>query len=213
MGAVKSTKRKPEVRAINIMLLGDPGVGKTSLLDCYVNGKLGSNPDNNRNMNADRSFTFGSEKVIVRLYNLFSDREYSRSGDLYEDINAIFFCYEAPRESSWYTVDKWIYEASWFARVDLVRVLLGTKSDEGCEGTHELVKEHMEYKEQEQVTLRTKWNEDPESRYEPSQEENWLWFETSAKTGKNVLQAIFTTTALVLNQIHEQKKTSRGFYS
>ncbi len=164
-------KTKPETKAkrkvlYKIIIAGEPGVGKTSLLNKFSDGEfaveyiptLGVDIKKHTydcNTNTHCSFTawdVSGQKTFKQLR-----RNY------YPNTESFILMYDISDPSSFIEIDRWIEEIRPYAKNDGLFLLVGNKSD---------------LKNQRNVSL--------ENGKKKANELGYEFFETSAKTGENV---------------------------
>eukprot|EP00826_Nyctotherus_ovalis_P056652 TRINITY_DN7693_c0_g1_i20.p1 TRINITY_DN7693_c0_g1~~TRINITY_DN7693_c0_g1_i20.p1 ORF type:complete len:187 (-),score=65.09 TRINITY_DN7693_c0_g1_i20:247-807(-) len=176
-------------KIFKVMILGDSGVGKTSILEQYVNqvftGKykvtIGSDF-------LTRDLTINEEKIKLQIWDTAGQEKYrSLSLAYYRGADACVFVYDITDKSSFANVDTWM--ETFFAQVpdsqtgSFPVVVVGNKVD----------------KEGRAVTS------DAAKRWTRSHSDVAL-FEVSAKTGEGVETAFMEIGRLLVNRSNEGKK-------
>ncbi|XP_017788465.1 PREDICTED: ras-related protein Rab-37 [Habropoda laboriosa] len=166
MSSLKRTKEDDSAFAHKTILLGDSGVGKTSLLVQFDTGKFQP-----RNFAATVGIGFTNKVVVVddtsiklQIWDTAGQERFrSVTHAYYRDAHALLLLYDVTNKTSYDNIRAWLSEIREHANEDVVIMLLGNKSD--C-GTERVVK-----------------REDGERL---AQEYKVPFMETSAKTGLNV---------------------------
>ncbi|XP_039293103.1 ras-related protein Rab-37 isoform X2 [Nilaparvata lugens] len=159
---------EPEVEiAHKTILLGDSGVGKTSLLVQFNTGKFQSG-----NFSAtvgigftNKVVTVDDSKIKLQIWDTAGQERFrSVTHAYYRDAHALLLLYDVSSKTSFDNIRAWLGEIKEYAHDDVVIMLLGNKAD--CPSSERLVR-----------------REDGERL---AREYNVPFMETSAKTGLNV---------------------------
>ncbi|XP_050666627.1 ras-related protein Rab-37 isoform X2 [Leptidea sinapis] len=159
------------------ILLGDSGVGKTSLLVQFETGKFQPG-----NFSAtvgigftNKVVTVDSVKVKLQIWDTAGQERFrSVTHAYYRDAHALLLLYDVTNKTSFDNIRAWLGEIREYAQDDVVIMLLGNKSDSGLE--------RAVRREEGQRLAR---------------EYQVAFMETSAKTGLNV-EAAFAHVARAL---------------
>jgi small GTP-binding protein len=120
--------------SVKVVIIGEPGVGKTSIYNRFLFNKF----DTNSIPTTGASYC---QKVInIDKYNLkinfdiwdTAGQEKFRSLNkiFYKDADVALFIYDITRESSYKEIKTfWINELSTYSNEDIIKVLVGNKSD------------------------------------------------------------------------------------
>ncbi|XP_015431502.1 PREDICTED: ras-related protein Rab-37 [Dufourea novaeangliae] len=163
---LKRSKEEDSGMAHKTILLGDSGVGKTSLLVQFDTGRF-----QHGNFAATVGIGFTNKVVVVddtsvklQIWDTAGQERFrSVTHAYYRDAHALLLLYDVTNKTSYDNIRAWLSEIREHANEDVVIMLLGNKSD--C-GTERVVK-----------------REDGERL---AQEYKVPFMETSAKTGLNV---------------------------
>lgn len=127
------TGRPEEPARLKIVLVGDAGVGKTSLLCAYVDGNV---PSGKELPKVYEAYTIelertGADSVQLALWDTAAQESYSRLRPLsYTNADVILLCYAInSAESLEHIKSNWIIEVRHFCH-DIPIILVGLKSDE-----------------------------------------------------------------------------------
>ncbi|XP_063220637.1 ras-related protein Rab-37-like isoform X3 [Bacillus rossius redtenbacheri] len=156
------------------ILLGDSGVGKTSLLVQFDTGRFQSG-----NFSAtvgigftNKVVTVDGSKVKLQIWDTAGQERFrSVTHAYYRDAHALLLLYDVTSKTSFDNIRAWLGEIREYAQDDVVIMLLGNKADSGAE---------REVHQDEGHRL--------------AREYNVAFMETSAKTGMNV-ELTFMTVA------------------
>ncbi|XP_051972690.1 rho-related GTP-binding protein RhoF-like [Xyrauchen texanus] len=116
--------------ALKIVIVGDGGCGKTSLLMVYAKGDF---PEKYAPSVFDKYVTtvsYGGKDIQLNLYDTAGQEDYDRLRPLsYQDVNLIIICYDVTNPTSFDNVMiKWYPEVRHFCR-DVPIILIGCKTD------------------------------------------------------------------------------------
>ncbi|XP_053328736.1 rho-related GTP-binding protein RhoF [Spea bombifrons] len=120
-------KGKKEVK---IVIVGDGGCGKTSLLMVYAKGNFPERYAPSVFEKITTSVTIGNKEIFLHLYDTAGQEDYDRLRPLsYQDVNLVLICYDVTNPTSFDNVlIKWYPEVHHFCRGVPV-VLIGCKTD------------------------------------------------------------------------------------
>ena len=155
-----------------IIIIGDPSVGKTSLLNNYVKKKFSKTylPTVGVNILKHtlklKTKAEGNIDISLLLWDLAGQPQfYMLHKPYYNGANGIILVFDITRSSTFSNVKNWFNETVKFGLSSVPRVLVGNKVD--LKDERKIILPHAEHL---------------------SSEINAPYFETSAKTGENVEQ-------------------------
>ncbi|MFW9895417.1 MAG: Rab family GTPase [Candidatus Thorarchaeota archaeon] len=171
--------------AFKIAVLGDPAVGKTSLINKYIENKFEENYQPTLGVNIlTKDIILGERNAEIRLvlWDIAGQDKYELTRQLFfEGCYGCLLVYDITRSSTFKGIKtKWLQDFRKFARSDGVYLLLGNKAD---------LNESRTVSVQEGNEL----SKDIESKY---------FFETSAKYGENVQDAFKKLVIKVLKKFN-----------
>ncbi|XP_077099621.1 rho-related GTP-binding protein RhoF isoform X2 [Siphateles boraxobius] len=116
--------------ALKIVIVGDGGCGKTSLLMVYAKGDF---PEKYAPSVFDKYVTtvsYGGKDIQLNLYDTAGQEDYDRLRPLsYQEVNLVIICYDVTNPTSFDNVTiKWYPEVHHFCR-DVPIILIGCKTD------------------------------------------------------------------------------------
>ncbi|XP_069475689.1 rho-related GTP-binding protein RhoF [Ambystoma mexicanum] len=126
-GDARSTSGKKEVK---IVIVGDGGCGKTSLLMVYAKGSFPEQYAPSVFEKYTTSVTVGNKEVILHLYDTAGQEDYDRLRPLsYQNADIVLICYDVMNPTSFDNVlIKWHPEVNHFCR-GIPVILIGCKTD------------------------------------------------------------------------------------
>jgi len=161
-------KEKKEFEIIfNIITLGDSGVGKTSIINRYINGIFNDNNSSTVGINFSfkELFINKTQKIKLKLIDTCGQEKYrSLSKSYFKNTNGVLFVFSLNDKDSFDNIKEWMeYFNKECTIKDAHKVLVGNKSD-------------------------LKMDEDlDQNLIKQFAEENKIqYFETSAKDNKNI---------------------------
>ncbi len=169
--------------ALKITLLGNPAVGKTSLIDKYITGTFKTNYQPTLGVNIlTKDIKLEEENSIIRLllWDLAGQEKYELTRKMFFQGSAgSLLVYDLTRYSTFESISsKWLEDFKRYGRTDGEYILIGNKSD---------LKDLIKVPSEEGKRL--------------SQEIKAVDFiETSAKSGENVENAFRKLVSKILNK-------------
>ena len=114
-----------------VILIGNYGVGKTSFIRRWEQGKF------DRHYTDEMRFIFSSKKVKykhkcikIQIWDTCSMEKYRAiTKSFYRDTTGIILCYDITDKQSLVDIKKWAKQCDMYATDELLRVLVGLKSD------------------------------------------------------------------------------------
>uniref|UniRef100_A0A8C0PDM4 Ras homolog family member F, filopodia associated n=2 Tax=Canis lupus familiaris TaxID=9615 RepID=A0A8C0PDM4_CANLF len=120
----------PGRKELKIVIVGDGGCGKTSLLMVYSQGSFPEDYAPSVFEKYTASVTVGSKEVTLNLYDTAGQEDYDRLRPLsYQNTHLVLICYDVMNPTSYDNVlIKWFPEVTHFCR-GTPMVLIGCKTD------------------------------------------------------------------------------------
>ncbi|XP_066871989.1 rho-related GTP-binding protein RhoF isoform X1 [Kogia breviceps] len=120
----------PGKKELKIVIVGDGGCGKTSLLMVYSQGSFPEHYAPSVFEKYTASVTVGSKEVTLNLYDTAGQEDYDRLRPLsYQNTQLVLICYDVMNPISYDNVlIKWFPEVTHFCR-GIPMVLIGCKTD------------------------------------------------------------------------------------
>jgi len=115
--------------AIRVLLVGDAGVGKTSILLRYVENTF--EEQQSEFESKTKSVTVMGHDVKLTLMDTAGQERFrTLTSGSYRGIDGVFICYNVSDNTSFSNVPQWVQEVTKYAQnPNLVKVLIGNKSD------------------------------------------------------------------------------------
>ncbi|EGC40415.1 hypothetical protein DICPUDRAFT_25125 [Dictyostelium purpureum] len=113
-----------------IMIIGDPGVGKSSLIKSFVNEPFKENYEQSRDYDFKiKSNMYIDEKNIkVQVWDTYTER-FRQNKRPYRGSHGVLILYDITDRQSFYNVKMWHLEIQRYACENCKVLLVGTKSD------------------------------------------------------------------------------------
>ena len=153
-------------KTIKIIILGDGGVGKTSIFTRYIHNKF--DPHNIATTGVDfesKIFKYKDKSFSIILYDTAGEERFRNiTKNYYHMGDGIFIVFDLTNENSLISIKNWV-QAVLEENVDSKFIILGNKDDLKDQISKEIIDEHLkDYKDR-------------------------LYIKTSAKTNKNIKHA------------------------
>jgi len=119
---------------LNVLLLGDKQVGKTSLLLRWVEEKFeddgtGNSVSFNKDW-IDKTITVGSTEVTVRCWDTGGAEAFSTvTSSFYRKGDIAFLCFDLSSEETFKSLAGWLIDVKRFGKAEIDYQLVGCKSD------------------------------------------------------------------------------------
>ncbi|XP_053862196.1 rho-related GTP-binding protein RhoF isoform X2 [Malaclemys terrapin pileata] len=187
-------------KELKIVIVGDGGCGKTSLLMVYAKGAFPEKYAPSVFEKYTTSITVGNKEVILNLYDTAGQEDYDRLRPLsYQNTNMVLICYDVMNPTSYDNVlIKWYPEVSHFCR-GVPLILIGCKTDLRKD------KEHLRKlmsSEQEPITYN-------QGEATCQQMKAQAYLECSAKCRENIENVFKDATNIALNAMKKAKRRKK----
>ena len=170
---------------LKIILLGDSGVGKTSISGRYIDSSFKDAYQATLQVEKRVKIINEDDKTSLRL-NIWDtagqEKFRSITRQFYRDCHGAFIVFDLSKKSSFNEVKSWINELKTHGNDDTVIIILGNKSDLTTE--REISEEDIK--------------NEIENKYE--------YFEVSAKTGNNISLAFDEMKKLIMQKIRKNEQ-------
>ncbi len=173
-----------------MILIGDSGVGKTNILNRYVNDTFSETTKSTVGVELGTKVEeYNNTKIKVQIWDTAGQERYkSITKTYYKGAKGAFIVYDITNKDTFKNVDKWIQDLREFGEDDAAILIVGNKSDleEKREVTTEEVKKKAEiYK--------------------------MAYCETSALKSKNIDYAFQTLIKLVAEKMEKNKNEENKY--
>ena len=173
-----------------MILIGDSGVGKTNILNRYVNNTFSETTKSTVGVELGTKVEeYNNTKIKVQIWDTAGQERYkSITKTYYKGAKGAFIVYDITNKDTFKNVDKWIQDLREFGEDDAAILIVGNKSDleEKREVTTEEVKKKAEiYK--------------------------MAYCETSALKSKNIDYAFQTLIKLVAEKMEKNKNEENKY--
>ncbi|XP_003227977.1 rho-related GTP-binding protein RhoF [Anolis carolinensis] len=201
--ANQGARKKPgqEARQVKMVVVGDGGCGKTSLLLVYARGAFPEQYAPSVFEKYTTSVTVGKKEVLLHLYDTAGQDDYDRLRPLsYQNTNVVLICYDVMNPTSFENVlIKWSPEVNHFCR-GIPIVLVGCKTDLRKD------KEHLrKLRSAQQEPITYSQGEDAARQMNAH-----IYLECSAKFRENVESIFREATSIALNTMKKAKKQTKS---
>ncbi|NXA49730.1 RHOF protein, partial [Nothocercus julius] len=187
-------------KEVKIVIVGDGGCGKTSLLMVYAKGAFPEQYAPSVFEKYTTSITVGSKEVILNLYDTAGQEDYDRLRPLsYQNTNVVLICYDVMNPTSYdNVVVKWYPEVSHFCH-GAPLVLIGCKTD--LRKDKEQLR-RLRASQQEPITY-------SQGETACQQINAEVYLECSAKCRENVENVFKEATTIALNAMKKAKRQKK----
>eukprot|EP01083_Nonionella_stella_P090043 251548_1 len=187
----QQTKPKATVicRTMQILLIGDSGVGKTSLIRRYIHNTFRDNcPSLGVDYMEKQEYLSDDSMMKLKIWDSAGQEKYhSLSSGYYRNGDCIILCYDMSDAQSFSNCDKWREQIKEHAKDDVIVILVGCKSDTIHHNREEYEKKALD------IINQKEWNQ-----------LNTVYCECSAKINDNV-RNVFITVAELENKKQKKK--------
>lgn len=183
-----------EGKLIKVAVLGNQMCGKTSLMlrfsdDCFVEttGSVSQQVDFKLN-----SFDINGERIKLQVWDTALQDRFNSLCRSYFRVNGYLIMFDLTDLESFNDVKKWVDMVERYAPENTKMILVGTKAD--------LIESRCDLLDYDSVAEMAKYY-------------GMEYFETSAKTGKNVDAAFHRLTSIILDKCKTEKPPVTGLAS
>ena len=174
-------KEKDPIIILKILILGDSGVGKTSILIKYINNKFDESHIATIGVDyMDKTIKYKNINVKLQIWDTSGQEKFrSIARNFYRNSDAIFLVFDLNNKDTYDNIKQWINDVEEHCP-NIKKILLGNKSDLEKNVSEEIIKNF-------------------------AKENNLQYFETSAKNGTNIKEAFKAMVDLLLGGKSEQE--------
>ncbi|KAJ7309788.1 hypothetical protein JRQ81_007856 [Phrynocephalus forsythii] len=197
--APEGEKKKKE--ELKMVIVGDGGCGKTSLLLVYTEGTFPEQYAPSVFEKHTTSIAVGKKDVILHLYDTAGQDDYDRLRPLsYQNTNVVLICYDVMNPTSFDNVlIKWSHEVNHFCR-GIPVVLVGCKTDLRKDKEH---LRKLRSAQQEPIT----YSQGEEACRQMNAD---VYLECSAKFRENVESVFKEAASIALNAMKKSKRRTKS---
>jgi small GTP-binding protein len=168
--------------SLKIVVVGDSGVGKTCLLLRYVRDVY--DPDTQPTLGVEfmtKILETERHRIQLQLWDTAGQELFrSVTRGYYRGSAGAFLVFDLSNHDSFEHIGRWLHDVKEVARLDVVAILLGNKAD-----------------------LADKRDVTAEEAGQFAREHNMRYFETSAKTGGQILEAVNACVAVIERYVQD----------
>jgi len=126
-----------EFPAFKILMIGDPSVGKSSLLLRYADNQFTSNFISTIGVDyKEKDLQVGPNKVKIQIWDTAGQERFRTiTSSYYRGAHGMILTFDLSNEQSFKSLGKWLQEVERYAEENVVVVLAGNKQDLGTEAT------------------------------------------------------------------------------
>ena len=174
-------KEKDPIIILKILILGDSGVGKTSILIKYINNKFDESHIATIGVDyMDKTIKYKNINIKLQIWDTSGQEKFrSIARNFYRNSDAIFIVFDLNNKDTYDSIKQWINDVEEYCP-NIKKILLGNKSDLEKNVSEEIIKNF-------------------------AKENNLQYFETSAKNGTNIKEAFKAMVDLLLGGKSEQE--------
>ena len=174
-------KKRKEAKQLKIILLGEKGVGKTSLINRYIFNKFILSDKNDSEINIKKIDIDNDISAELSIYDTTNEQKLGKiTKNYYRDAYGVIIVFDLTNKNSFNKVKYWLKEINSNAPKDIVICLLGNKADI----THD---RNVAYEDAKALA------------------EDNLYYEVSAKSGNNVSLAFEQLTYGIIEKQNEEE--------
>ena len=115
----------------NIMIIGDEKVGKTTILERYMNKTFHFERKQTIGIeNYDKVILFKNKEYLIKIWDTAGQERFKSLIPSYiKDSAVAIVCYDVTNKESFQSVEKWIEDAKAIREDDVLLILVGNKAD------------------------------------------------------------------------------------
>ena len=131
---IKKNKANKKITKYKIILLGEPGVGKTTIINKYIFNKFESSPifqnENDSEKNIKLIDIDEHKSVELSIYDTTKEKNMGKiTRNYYRDAHGAIIVFDVGNKESFNKVKYWLKETNNYAPKDIVFCILGNKTD------------------------------------------------------------------------------------
>ena len=175
--------------SVKTIVVGDSGVGKTCLLLRFIRDSFDESSQPTLGVEfMTKIVQTETHRIELQLWDTAGQELFrSVTRGYYRGSAGAFLVFDLTQRSSFENISKWLHDIQEVARNDVVKILIGNKCD--LESNREISKEEAE---------------------DFAKQNNMVYFETSAKSGENVSEAINKCVEIITSSGHVNPPPTPG---
>nr|XP_056715072.1 rho-related GTP-binding protein RhoF [Euleptes europaea] len=199
-GGASPAEGKKKREELKVVVVGDGGCGKTSLLLVYAKGAFPEEYAPSVFEKYTCSINVGKKEVLLHLYDTAGQEDYDRLRPLsYQNTSVVLVCYDVMNPTSFDNVlIKWSHEVSHFCQ-GIPIVLVGCKTD--LRKDREYLRK-LRSAQQEPIT----YSQGEEARRQMNAD---VYLECSAKYRENIEDIFREAASIALNAMKKNKRQKK----
>ena len=114
-----------------MILIGDSGVGKTNILNRYINNKFLETTKSTVGVELGTKIEeYNNKKIKIQIWDTAGQERYkSITKTYYKGAKGVFIVYDVTIRKSFENVTTWVECVDKFAKTNVLRILVGNKTD------------------------------------------------------------------------------------
>ena len=181
---IEKSNINKESYSIKIILLGDVSVGKTAIINRYIDGKFDDNYSCTINVQSrKKKISFNQDiSIEMSIWDTCGEEKYrALTRQYYRESNGILLVFDLSNNKTFLNLKKWIKEIKEVAPKNVIVILAGNKVD-----------------------LKRDVNKEEVEKF--SEENNLIYYEISAKDGINVDFAFENLAKVIIENINDESE-------
>ena len=131
---IKKKNLNKKITKYKIILLGEPGVGKTTIINKYIFNKFESTPIIQNENDSDKSIKMididDNKSVELSIYDTTKEKNMGKiTRNYYKDAHGAIIIFDVGNRESFNKVKYWVKETNNYAPKDIIICVLGNKTD------------------------------------------------------------------------------------
>ena len=127
-------KSNKKITKYKVILLGEPGVGKTSIINKYIFNKFESTPIYQNKNDSDKNIKLididDNKSVELSIYDTTKEKNMGKiTRNYYRDAHGAIIIFDVENKESFNKVKYWLKETNNYAPKDIIICILGNKTD------------------------------------------------------------------------------------
>jgi len=124
---ISTPSPKIEAKRVKLILVGDAGVGKTSLIMRFARNTFTEEVLPIRAFQLNRTIKKDEQEIDVFICT--PHKPFGYNSLIYRATNVALICFDVKNKQSWCNVRKWIMEVERYTETDCLMTIVGCKAD------------------------------------------------------------------------------------